>query len=221
VLDALARGDVAGHREELGDLLMQVVFQAALRREQGAFDFDGVVESICDKLMRRHPHVFGDELVADVAELSQAWESHKAREREASGTATSLLDDVPLGLPALTRAAKLGRRASNSGFDWPDWRGARAKIAEELDELDRAIEDPRAAEQIAAEMGDVLFALVNLARHFKVDPEAALRATNERFSQRFRYIEEQVRASGRSIQDLDLDALDALWNEAKKVAKDQ
>lgn len=221
VADAIEQRDYPQLRDELGDLLFQVVFHAQMAREAGHFDFDAVARNSSDKMQRRHPHVFGDERIANAEEQTRAWDTHKAREREASGTATSLLDDVPLGLPALTRAAKLGRRASNAGFDWPDWRGARAKISEELDELDHAIADPRAPARVAAEMGDLLFALVNLARHFKVDPEAALRAANGRFSQRFRYIEEQVRASGRSIQELNLEALDALWNEAKKVAKDQ
>lgn len=221
VADAIEQRDYPKLRDELGDLLFQVVFHAQLAREAGHFDFDAVALSICDKMQRRHPHVFGDAFVADAEQQTRAWETQKARERAASGTATSLLDDVPLGLPALTRAAKLGRRASNAGFDWPDWHGARAKIGEELDELDRAIEEPSAPERIASEMGDLLFALVNLARHFKVDPESALRAANERFSQRFRYIEKQVLASGRSIQDLDLEALDALWNEAKEVPRDQ
>jgi len=221
VADAIEQHDYPKLRDELGDLLFQVVFHAQMAREAGHFDFEAVARSSCDKMQRRHPHVFGDVLVADAEQQTRAWETHKAREREASGSATSLLDDVPLGLPALTRAAKLGRRASNAGLDWPDWRGARAKIAEELDELDRAVEDPRAPERVAAEVGDVLFALVNLARHFKVDPEAALRATNERFSKRFRYIEQQLRGSGRSVQDLNLEALDALWIEAKKVTEDQ
>jgi MazG family protein len=165
--------------------------------------------------------VFGDDKVASAAEQTRAWESHKARERSAGPGDASALDDVPIAFPALTRAAKLGRRAGRVGFDWPDWRGAREKVGEELAELDHALAEPRDPERISAEIGDLLFAIVNLARHFQVDPEAALRASNARFSRRFRHIEDSARASGRTLEELDLAALDALWNEAKKATSDQ
>ena len=221
VADAIEQRDYPKLRDELGDLLFQVVFHAQMAREAGHFDFDDVARGICDKMRRRHPHVFGDARVADAEEQTRAWEAHKARERAAGGSSGSLLDDVPLAFPALTRAEKLGKRAASAGFDWPDWRGSRRKIGEELGELDRAIEQSSAHEPIAAEIGDLLFAVVNLARHFRVDPESALRATNARFSKRFRYIEERLRESGRSFQEMDLAALDSLWNEAKKALTDQ
>lgn len=221
VADAIEQRDHGKLREELGDLLFQVVFHAQMAREAGHFGFDDVVRSICDKMRRRHPHVFGDERIASAEEQTRAWEVHKARERVASGPESGVLDDIPLGLPALTRAAKLGRRAAGVGFDWPNWQGAREKISEELAEFDRAAGVPAAAERIAAEIGDLLFAIVNLARHFEIDPEAALRGSNDRFRRRFRYIEERVRASGRSLEDMDPAALDALWNEAKKASPDQ
>jgi MazG family protein len=159
--------------------------------------------------------------IASAQEQTRAWESHKARERGAGQGGTSVLDDVPIGFPALMRAAKLGKRAASVGFDWPDWRGPRAKIDEELQELDQAKASDHAPERIAAEIGDLLFAVVNLARHFGVDPEAALRGSNARFSRRFRHLEERVRASGRALEELDLAALDVLWNEAKKATSDQ
>jgi tetrapyrrole methylase family protein/MazG family protein/ATP diphosphatase len=221
VADAVERDDHRQLCDELGDLLLQVVFHSQMAREAGLFQFDDAVRAISDKLRRRHPHVFGEEKIASAAEQTRAWESHKARERAAGQGEPSVLEDIPLGFPALTRATKLGKRAASVGFDWPDWRGARAKIDEELSELDDAHASAQAPERIAAEIGDLLFAVVNLARHLGVDPEAALRSSNGRFSRRFRHIEERVRASGRTLQDLDLAALDALWNEAKKATSDQ
>ena len=221
VADAIEQGDHGKLCDELGDLLLQVVFHAQMAREAGLFEFEDTVRAVSDKLRRRHPHVFGDEKVASAAEQTRAWESHKARERSSAGNSVSVLDDIPLGFPALTRAAKLGKRAAGVGFDWPDWRGAREKIDEELDELDQAMAPGHAAERTAEEIGDLLFAVVNLARHLGVDPETALRASNGRFSRRFRYVEERARASGRSLQDTDLKGLDALWNEAKKATSDQ
>ena len=221
VADAIERGDHRQLCDELGDLLLQVVFHSQMAREAGLFEFDDAVRAVSEKLRRRHPHVFGDQKIDTAKEQTRAWESHKARERSAAGSGESVLDDIPLGLPALMRAAKLGKRAAGVGFDWPDWRGAREKVSEELAELDQATAPGQATERAAAEIGDLLFAVVNLARHLGVDPEAALRATNGRFSRRFRYVEERVRASGRSLQDMDLAALDALWNEAKKATPDQ
>jgi tetrapyrrole methylase family protein/MazG family protein/ATP diphosphatase len=210
VTDAIERDDLDGLREELGDLLLQVVFHAQMAREQGAFDFEAVVRGICEKLVRRHPHVFGGERVADSAEQTRIWEATKQREKAASGRASSLLDDVPATLPAATRAVKLTKRAARLGFDWPDADGVRAKVAEELAEFDsaRAAGD-RAA--IEAEFGDVLFALANLGRHLDIDPETALRGTNQRFDRRFRHVERRAGETGRQ----DAAALEEFWSEAK------
>ena len=224
VADAIERGDLTGLRDELGDLLLQVVFHAQLASEQGVFDFAAVVRGICDKLVRRHPHVFGGAAVADAAAQSRSWEDIKAAERAtasaasagAAGTAltASVLDGVPRALPALVRAAKLGRRAARLGFDWPDAHGARAKLDEELSELDAAIGRPdRAA--VAAEFGDVLLALSNLARHLEVDAESALRAANARFERRFRHVERRHLASGVG----DLATLESYWTEAKEAER--
>jgi tetrapyrrole methylase family protein/MazG family protein/ATP diphosphatase len=221
VADAIERGDHRQLCDELGDLLLQVVFHAQIAREAGLFEFDDAVRAISDKLRRRHPHVFGDDKISSAQEQTRAWESHKARERRAAGGEQSVLDDIPLGFPALTRAAKLGKRAAGVGFDWPDWRGAREKIDEELAELDRVTGPGENPQRTAEEIGDLLFAVVNLARHLSVDPEAALRASSGRFARRFRYVEQRARASGRALQEMDLAALDALWNEAKKATSDQ
>ena len=211
VADAIERSDLASLRDELGDLLLQVVFHAQLAREQGAFDFAAVVQGICDKLVRRHPHVFGGATVADAAAQSRSWEDIKAAER---ASAASVLDGVPQALPALVRAVKLGRRAARLGFDWPDARGARTKLDEELAELDAAAAaTDRAA--IAAEFGDVLLALCNLARHLNVDAESALRAANARFERRFRHVEGRRRMSGEG----DPATLESYWAEAKEAER--
>ncbi len=204
VADAIARGDLADLRDELGDLLLQVVFHARMAEEAGAFDLADVAEAICAKMERRHPHIFGD-TAAETAEAVLAnWEAIKAAEKPRA----SVLDDVPLALPALTRAEKLQKRAARTGFDWPDATGPRAKIAEELAELDAAADDAARAD----ELGDLLFAVVNLARHLKIDPEAALRAANIKFETRFRAIEATP-----GFADMDLDAKDALWRAAKQA----
>jgi MazG family protein len=213
VADAIERADFAALRDELGDLLFQVAFHARLASEQGAFAFDDVVESICDKLTRRHPHVFGDAVVADAGAQTRAWESMKRAERAARGDAGAL-DDVPAALPALTRARKLGARAAQAGFDWPDARGPRDKVDEELAELDRAAAagDPARRE---AELGDLLFSVVNLARHLAVDPEAALRRANERFARRYRHVEAALERLGEPLAGAPAELLDRLWTAAK------
>jgi len=210
VADAIERGDLAGLREELGDLLLQVVFHAQLAREQGAFDFAAVVKAISAKLVRRHPHVFGGERLDSAAAQSRRWEEIKAVERTAAGRHASVLEGVPLALPALSRAVKLGTRAARVGFDWPDAQGARDKVTEELAELDaaRVAGAPAAVER---ELGDLLLAISNLARHLAIDPEAALRSANGRFTARFRHVEERARATGAA----DAEALEAYWQEAK------
>ncbi|HEY9182963.1 MAG TPA: nucleoside triphosphate pyrophosphohydrolase [Gammaproteobacteria bacterium] len=214
VADAIERGDLVALKDELGDLLFQVVFHARMAQEAGAFDFADVAAAICAKMLRRHPHVFGDQRVADSAEQTQRWEEIKREERGAAPASGSVLDDVPVGLPALTRAAKLGKRAASVGFDWPDVAGVRAKVDEELAELDAASAAGDARE-IEAEVGDVLFSIANWCRHVNVDPEACLRGANERFTRRFRAVESEVGSSGRGWKDFDAAALDELWRRAK------
>jgi len=213
VADAIERGDLPALRDELGDLLFQVTFHSRLASELGAFAFDDVVNAICDKLVRRHPHVFGDAVVADAADQSRAWDRMKREERAARG-AQGALADVPVGLPALTRARKLGARAADAGFDWPDALGPRAKVDEELAELDRAAldRDPLARE---AELGDLLFSVVNLARHLGTDPELALSRANDRFARRYRHVEQELDRLGQPAAGAPPELLDRLWAAAK------
>jgi len=215
VAEAVERGSLVDLKDELGDLLFQVVYHARLAEERAAFRFADVVAAICAKLTRRHPHVFGDASVADARAQSEAWERLKAAEQPASSGA---LAGVPLALPALTRAAKLGRRAARVGFDWPDVTGARAKIDEEIGELDEALGGGD-RESIAAEIGDLLFAVVNVCRHLEIDPEATLRGANRRFEQRFGHVEQSVERSGRPWSDFDLAELDAFWADAKAAGE--
>jgi tetrapyrrole methylase family protein/MazG family protein/ATP diphosphatase len=215
VADAIERNDLNDLRAELGDLLFQVVFHSQMARERSAFTFDDVVDAICDKMERRHPHVFGDTKIVDAEEQTVAWEEHKRRERAANRR--GVLDDVPIGLPALTRASKLGKRAAQVGFEWADVSGALDKVQEEVEELraelaSHAIDKDRTQREI----GDLLFSLVNVCRYLSIDPENALRLTNAKFERRFRYIEEQLRASGRSPEESSLAEMDALWDEAKR-----
>jgi uncharacterized protein YabN with tetrapyrrole methylase and pyrophosphatase domain len=235
VLDALARGDVAGHCEELGDLLMQVVFHAALRREQGAFDFDAVANAISDKLVRRHPHVFvaaagtadGTSAIAAAgaagaagavttsAEVLAQWEKIKQAEKAAAGAKQGrILDGVKPG-PALARAQKLGSKASKVGFDWPSWEGSHDKIREEVDEVAEAA---RAGDAAAAhhEVGDLLFAVVNLARKLGVDAENALIDATARFQRRFEFVEDRLIERGKTPATSTLEEMDSLWNDAKR-----
>jgi MazG family protein len=217
VLDALERGDVAGHCEELGDLMMQIVFQAALRAAEGAFGIDDVIGSIRDKLVRRHPHVFSDASAKTSEEVLAQWSAIKAEERRDKGAPTDApraLAGVPEAMPALARAQSLGTRAAAVGFDWPDVDGARAKVAEELAELDAArAGDDRAA--VEAELGDLLLATVSLARKLDVDAEGALRAATRRFRERFEHIEDRLREAGEPIEEATMARMDALWDEAK------
>ena len=214
VADAIERGDLHALRDELGDLLFQVAFHSRLASEQGAFGFDDVVDAICDKLTRRHPHVFGSAQVADAAEQTRAWESLKAEERRKLGQGNGL-DGIPKALPALTRARKLGGRAADAGFDWPDDDGPRAKIDEELAELDRVIDQGRNPARMEAELGDLLFSVVNLARHLDVDPELALRRANERFARRYAHLEQSLTARGIDQRAAGAELLDQLWIAAK------
>ena len=223
VADAIARDDLADLEDELGDLLLQVVFHARMAQEQGAFDFGGVVEAITTKLIRRHPHVFGDETAKDPHSVKGLWEDIKAQEKQAknraknqaAGKATheSALAGVPVALPALTRALKLQSKASKVGFDWNDPRAVLRKIREETDEIEAALDDGKA--DAAAEIGDLLFAAVNLARHLDADPEALLRTTNQKFERRFAAIEHALSARRKAPQHATLAEMDALWEEAK------
>lgn len=202
---------------ELGDLLFQVVFHAQMGSERQWFDFASVANAISDKLTERHPHVFGDAPTGDTRELNRVWEEQKARERAARSGPTSELSDVPLALPALARAAKLGKRAGRVGFDWPDAAGVRAKMEEELREFDEIA--PSAKERRAEELGDLLFATANWARHQGIDPEEALRLANGKFERRFRAMETLARTRGLELKHLGASAWDDLWNEAKTQEK--
>lgn len=228
VADAVARQNLGDLKEELGDLLLQVVFHARMAEEEGAFDFGGVVEAITQKLVRRHPHVFGDARDLTPDQVSALWgkikaeeKSEKAERRRAAGVTEEkqgALDGVPLPLPALTRALKLQEKASKVGFDWNDARQVLAKIREETDELAEAL-DKGGIDAIKDEMGDLLFAVVNLARHAKVDPEAALRGTNEKFVRRFGYLERELARQDRAPAEASLEEMEALWQEAKRVER--
>lgn len=212
--DAIARGNWAEMKDELGDLLFQVVFQAQIAQDKGLFGFQDVARGIGDKMVSRHPHVFGDESNDKSADQqTRDWETVKAAERAAKARG-GVLDDVALGLPALMRAEKLQKRAARVGFDWPEIGQVIDKIAEEARELadERDAADP---EKLTEEMGDLLFVMANLARHLKVDPETALRQANRKFSRRFQFIEAALASEGRGPRDSDLAEMDALWDKAK------
>jgi nucleoside triphosphate diphosphatase len=230
VADAIVRGDLDDLRDELGDLLLQVVFHARMAQEQGAFDFGDVVQALTEKLVRRHPHVFGDARGLTPKAVEGLWERIKAQEREQKREreqkspgrgregAAGALAGVPVGLPALTRALKLQAKAGKVGFDWNDPLAVLAKIREEADEIEAELAaGSRAA--AAAELGDLLFAMVNLARHLDVDPEATLRAANRKFEQRFAAIERALAARGTTPQAATLEEMEALWNAAKASEK--
>jgi len=223
VADAISRGDLEDLRDELGDLLLQVVYHAQMAEERKAFAFGDVVEAITTKMIRRHPHVFADkDGNIQPAGVKSAWERIKAEEkaertaRRPPGEAShkSLLSSVKAGLPPLTRAIELQRKASTVGFDWNDPRAVLQKIREEADEIEAAL-DRNDKTEIAEETGDLMFALVNLARHVDADPETALRATNAKFERRFAYIERALEAQGRTVEQASLEEMDALWNAAK------
>ena len=217
VADAIERHDLPALKEELGDLLFQVVFHARMAEEEGAFNFEDVASAVSDKMIRRHPHVFGDENMRSADEQTKAWEEQKADERAAKGE-QSLLADVPLGLPGMTRAVKLQKRAARVGFDWTQIEDVLAKLDEEVRELAEAAQS-KDEDAIEDEFGDLLFVIANVARHLKVDPEAATRRANEKFSRRFRYIESSMKQAGRDINEASLDEMEALWVEAKKLER--
>lgn len=214
VADAIVREDLGDLREELGDLLLQVVFHARMAQEQKAFDFGDVVQAITEKLIRRHPHVFGDAKGATPDEVNDLWDSIKAAEKKnRPPSPDGALAGVPVGLPALTRALKLQAKAGKVGFDWNDPLAVLAKIREEAGEIEDEIR--HGGDGKAEEVGDLLFAVVNLARHLDVDPEASLRSANRKFERRFAMIERALAAKGRKPQDATLQEMDALWDEAK------
>ncbi|MFQ5468521.1 MAG: nucleoside triphosphate pyrophosphohydrolase [Kiloniellaceae bacterium] len=223
VADAVERDDMAALKDELGDLLLQVVFHARMAEESGAFAFRDVTAAICDKMVHRHPHVFGSERVAGAAAQTRAWEDHKATEREArakaAGRPASALDGIARGLPAATRAVKLQARAARVGFDWPDTAPVLDKIHEEIGELRAEMADGGAPERLEDELGDILFALANLARHLALDPDAALRGANAKFERRFRAVETHLRATGHAPGQATLAEMEAAW-QAVKAAED-
>jgi ATP diphosphatase len=220
VVDAISRNDIGDLREELGDLLLQVVFHARMAEEQRAFDFGDVVEGITAKLIRRHPHVFGDLKGATTEQVNANWERIKAEEKAERGkqTPAGALAGVPVALPALTRALKLQSKAGKVGFDWNDPLAVLAKIREECDEIETEIAAGQ-RDKAAAEVGDLLFAVVNLARHLEADPEGTLRATNEKFIRRFASIERALTAQGKRPENSTLAEMDALWEAAKAAEK--
>jgi len=218
VAEAIADGDMDELQGELGDLLFQVVFYAQMSSESGGYGFTDIARSISDKMIRRHPHVFAGASIESADAQTAEWETQKRSEREAKakarGDLPSVLDDVPAALPALARAVKLQKRAARVGFDWPDVSGVLDKLAEEIEEL-RVEQAAGNTEAMAEELGDVLFAWTNLARHHKIDPETALRSANAKFERRFRRIEALLAAENRRPDDADLEDLEALWNQTK------
>jgi ATP diphosphatase len=214
VADAIDRQDMQALRDELGDLLFQVVFHARMAEEEGLFDFESVADGITQKMIRRHPHVFGSDEERAAGAAAGSWDRIKAEER-ADGADDSALAGLAKTLPALKRAQKLGNRAAAVGFDWPDRKGVEDKISEELVELEEAAR-LGSEEDVEAELGDLLFSIVNLARHFNIDPEKALRHANAKFERRFRNMENAVQKSGRKLAEESLEALDAAWVDAKR-----
>ncbi len=216
VADAIERGDLVELQSELGDLLLQVVYHARMAEEQGAFGFDDVAKGIADKLVARHPHVFGGAEIEDAEHQTRDWETRKAGER-AERAVHGTLDGVALGLPGLTRAEKLQKRAARVGFDWPELPPVFAKLREELAELEHEVGSGAPRERVEDELGDVLFAVANLARKLGVDPEQALRGTNRKFERRFRHVEARLRERDLKPEEAGLETMDAYWDEAKRA----
>lgn len=223
VADAIARGAKQELCGELGDLLLQVIYHSQMAEEEALFSFDDVVEAICRKMIRRHPHVFGDKKARSAQLAKGFWEDVKQKEK-ADGSDQGLLDGVPLALPALSRALKLQAKAARAGFDWPGAKEVVNKIAEEAEELSRAAdnrENKGLKDEVREELGDLLFALVNLARHLDVDPEGSLRSANAKFERRFRFIERELERRGRRPETSTLEEMDAIWNDAKVADRSQ
>ncbi len=221
VADAISRNDMASLKEELGDLLLQVVYQARIAEEKGLFDFASVADTICSKMIQRHPHVFGDAIIDNAESQTASWESIKAAERieKSQGEAISALDDVPVALPALKRAEKLQKRAARVGFDWPEVSLVIDKVREEIGELESEIILGSDLSRIEDEVGDLLFAVVNLARKLEIESGSALSQSNLKFEERFRFIERMLGLKGLSPRDVSLNEMEALWEKAKKEAK--
>jgi MazG family protein len=217
VADAISRRDMVDLKEELGDLLFQVIFHSQMAHESGQFNFDDVAQTITEKMVRRHPHVFGDADHRTADDQTIAWEAQKAAERALKSDAdSSILANIPVGLPALTRAEKLTKRAARVGFDWPQVDQVFDKLTEEIDEVHEAIAE-NDSQHIEEEIGDVLFVLANLARKLNIDPETALRNANQKFERRFRSVEENIKASGQDIKEVGLDAMEDEWQSVKRT----
>lgn len=220
--DAILKNDLQAVKEELGDLMLHMVFYSKIGEEEKAFDVADVLHAVCDKLIRRHPHIYGDVTVEGEEDVKANWEEIKRKEKLAKGEGTdngikSVLAGVPDAMPSLIKAYRLQEKTAQFGFEWDDIADVKAKVEEELSELDEAIQRG-VQEDIEAEYGDVLFALVNYSRYLKLDPEAALEQSNRKFKHRFQYIEEQAKLQGKDLKDMTLAEMDALWNEAKKKA---
>ena len=215
VADVIARESWDDLPDELGDLLFQVVFHAQMASEEALFDFDDVAQAVVDKMIRRHPHVFADEVVTDEASQASAWEAHKAEERRKKSDDNSLMGSIAKSLPALKRASKLQQRAATVGFDWSSARQVLPKVREEVNELEQVIAEDGEETRIGEELGDLLFSCVNLARHLGVDPDAALRAATLKFETRFRRMEIASQDRGQSLQEMSSTLLEALWEQAK------
>ncbi len=218
VADAIARNNMDDLRDELGDLLFQSVFHAQLASELGAFDFDDVVNAICDKMIRRHPHIFASSTIDSAKAQTHAWEKYKSQEREEKGEHGTMAG-IATTLPPVLRALKLQQRAAGVGFDWPDLEPVFSKLQEEIKELQHGIEARKGSEYINEELGDILFVCINLCRKLDVNPDAALELTNQKFIQRFRYIEEALESKGKTVEQSSLHEMDALWDEAKGKLK--
>lgn len=218
VADAIERGDLEELKDELGDLLFQVVFHSQMAKEQGGFEFQDVVAAIVDKMISRHPHVFADVQIADAEAQTEAWEHHKAKERalKSKQQKNSSLDGVTLGLPALLRAQKLQKRAAKTGFDWTELEGVIGKVYEELEELKIELGQPAPEQKIEEELGDLLFSCVNLARHLGLDAEQALYQSNRKFERRFRSMEDLASKQSVALQELPMEQLDQLWDKVKE-----
>ncbi len=222
VLEAIDNNDPDGIAEELGDLLLHVVFQAQLGKEDGGFDIDAVIDGICDKLVRRHPHVFGTETASTPEEVIKNWEAIKAQEKtrklkDRTPEERSLLEGIPTKLPALHEAHQISSKAARVGFEWPDIEGVFGKLKEETHELREAMTGPENSRQsrVEDEIGDILFVIVNLARFLKIDSESALKRANRKFKTRFQYMETQLARSGRNLDGTSLDEMETLWKQAK------
>ena len=216
LLEVMDGSALDAHKEELGDLLLQIVFQAQIRAEAGSFDITDVLNSLNEKLIRRHPHVFGDEKVDNAKEAYQNWEKIKAKERQAKGgAAKSRFSGIPTSLPALLKAFRVGEKAATVGFDWPDAQAAGNKIQEEWLEIQACIQAGESKERLEEEIGDLLFAVANFARHQRIEPEKALSMALEKFIARFRSLEALNAPTGRDLSQLDIDQLEALWQKAK------